>query len=121
VLIGIKRIYDKPSIKDGMRILVDRLWPRGVRKDSALIDKWEKDVAPSDKLRKWFNHDPNKWEEFKKRYRKELESNPALERLIKEVEQHDVTLIYSAKDDKHNNAIVLEEIINERLKKEAQK
>ncbi len=111
MLLGIKRIYEKNSITDGKRILVDRLWPRGVRKDSALIDEWIKDVAPSDKLRKWFGHNPKRWREFKRRYIKELKNNPAFKKLLKEAQESDITLIYSAKDEKHNNAVVLAELI----------
>jgi len=104
----IKRIYDAPDKKDGRRILVDRLWPRGVAKEKAKVDLWLKEIAPSDELRKWFAHDPTKWEEFKKRYAKELE---AKQDLVKEVEQttkkETVTLLYSAKDTEHNNAVAL--------------
>ena len=104
----IKRIYDAPDKKDGRRILVDRLWPRGLAKEKAKVDLWLKEIAPSDELRKWFAHDPTKWEEFKKRYAKELE---AKQDLVKEVEQttkkETVTLLYSAKDTEHNNAVAL--------------
>ncbi len=107
MLLGIKRVYDKASISDGKRILIDRLWPRGVKKSTANIDFWLKDVAPSDELRKWFDHDPEKWEEFKRRYEDELKSNKAFEELKKLVHENDVTLIYAAKDEKYNNAQVL--------------
>jgi len=113
MLLGIKRIYDKAEITDGKRILIDRLWPRGVRKSTANIDMWLKDVAPSDDLRKWFSHDPSKWEEFKKRYKKELEKNPALQQLLDIIRKSDVTLIYASKDTEHNNAVVLKEVIEE--------
>ncbi len=111
MLLGIKRIYDKAEITDGKRILIDRLWPRGVRKSTANIDMWLKDVAPSDDLRKWFSHDPSKWEEFKIRYKKELERNPALQQLLDIIRKSDVTLVYAAKDTEHNNAVVLKEVI----------
>ncbi len=115
MLIGLKRIYDKPSITDGKRVLIDRLWPRGVKKSTANIDLWMKNIAPSDELRQWFNHEPDKWEAFEKKYRKELEGNKHLLELISMVRSTDVTLLYAAKDTKHNNAVVLERIINERL------
>ncbi len=107
MLIGIKRVYDKPAVSDGKRILVDRLWPRGVKKSTANVDLWLKEIAPSNELRKWFSHDPEKWEEFKKRYEKELVNNKTLGELRKIVNETDVTLIYGARDEKHNNALVL--------------
>ncbi len=107
MLIGIKRVYDKPAVSDGKRILVDRLWPRGVKKSTANVDLWLKEIAPSNELRKWFSHDPKKWEEFKKRYEKELANNKTLGELRKIVNETDVTLIYGARDEKHNNALVL--------------
>lgn len=115
MLIGLKRIYDKPSITDGKRVLIDRLWPRGVKKSTANIDLWMKNIAPSDELRQWFNHEPDKWEAFEKKYRKELEGNKHLLELISMVRSTDVTLLYASKDTKRNNAVVLEKIIKERL------
>jgi uncharacterized protein YeaO (DUF488 family) len=115
MLLGIKRIYDKVEVTDGTRILVDRLWPRGVKKSTAHIDKWVKEIAPSNELRLWFNHDPMKWEEFKKKYEKELEGNKALEELIGLARAGDITLIYAAQDTEHNNAVVLSEMISSRL------
>lgn len=115
MLIGLKRIYDKPSITDGKRVLIDRLWPRGVKKSTANIDLWMKNIAPSDELRQWFNHEPDKWEAFEKKYRKELEGNKHLLELISMVRSTDVTLLYASKDTKRNNAVVLEKIIKERF------
>jgi uncharacterized protein YeaO (DUF488 family) len=114
-MIKVKRIYDAPAATDGRRVLVDRLWPRGVSKEKAKIDVWLKDVAPSDSLRRWFAHDPDKWPEFRKRYRDELESAAGrlteLRRLSKE---GPVTLVFAAKDEKRNNAIVLKSILEGR-------
>ncbi len=116
MLLGIKRIYDKAEIIDGKRILVDRLWPRGVKKSTANLDLWLRDIAPSNELRKWFNHEPEKWEEFKKRYKREIEKNPALDQLLGNVNDFDVTLIYAAKDTENNDAVVLKEVIESKLK-----
>jgi uncharacterized protein YeaO (DUF488 family) len=108
----IKRVYDSPSKEDGKRILVDRLWPRGITKDKASIDEWLKDIAPSNELRRWFSHDPSKWNEFKKRYRKELQNKPALlEQVKKEVKIKNVTFVFSARDTRYNNAVALKEIL----------
>ena len=99
--------------KDGFRILVDRLWPRGISKQKAHVDLWLKEIAPSDKLRKWFSHDPKKWSSFKSKYTKELQNNSLLQ-IIKRLEKENkvLTLLYSAKDSEHNNAVVLYEILN---------
>ncbi len=103
-----KRIYDKPEEEDGVRILVDRLWPRGLSKSKARIDEWLKDIAPSTSLRRWFNHDPKKWEIFKHRYGEELErKQEAIERLLQYVEKSPLTLLYAARDDRHNHAEAL--------------
>ena len=112
-MIKIKRAYEKPSKDDGYRILVDRLWPRGVTKNKARIDLWLKEVSPSNELRKWFSHDLEKWNEFKKRYRIELKKKKELLQKIKEVEKESkiVTLVYAAKDDVHNNAVFLLEVL----------
>lgn len=108
--IKIKRIYEKPRQDDGRRILVDRVWPRGVKKEQAHIDLWLKDIAPSTELRKWFGHDPDKWLEFRKRYRAELRRNRAAVRQLKqELDKGPVTLVYSARDEAHNQAVVLRE------------
>ena len=106
--IAIKRVYQEPDPADGFRILVDRLWPRGHSKERAKIDLWLKDIAPSTELRKWFNHDPAKWTEFQKRYKQELKSKGDLLDAIKEkLHQGPVTLLYGAKDEAHNEAVVL--------------
>jgi uncharacterized protein YeaO (DUF488 family) len=109
-MIKIKRIYDPASSGDGKRIYIDRLWPRGMKKEEVKIDEWLKEISPSDALRKWFGHDPSKYEEFKKRYLKELEKHlESLERIRKEAKKETVTLLFSAKDVEHNNATVLKE------------
>jgi uncharacterized protein YeaO (DUF488 family) len=111
-MLKIKRIYDPVSLDDGKRILIDRLWPRGVKKEDAKIDEWLKNIAPSDELRKWFAHDPRKWKEFKERYKKELkDKGEIMERLKKEVKQKNVTFLYSARDEEHNNAVALVETL----------
>jgi len=108
-MIRIKRAYEKPTEDDGYRILVDRLWPRGVAKNKAKIDLWLKQVSPSNELRKWFSHDSEKWNEFKKKYHSELKSEKISLQKIKQIEKENkiITLVYAAKDDRHNNAIVL--------------
>lgn len=110
-MIKIKRIYSDPAKDDGFRMLVDRLWPRGVSKEKAKIDLWLKDIAPSDSLRKWFNHDPAKWDEFKRKYFRELDENK--DRINQVFKKHKgiITLLYAAKDDEHNNAEALKEYI----------
>ncbi len=111
-MIKIKRIYDPVSEDDGKRILVDRLWPRGVKKEDVGIDEWLKDIAPGDGLRKWFSHDLSKWQEFKKRYQRELKDKSELiEKLKKEAKRGKVTLLFAAKDVEHNNAVVMKEVI----------
>jgi uncharacterized protein YeaO (DUF488 family) len=106
--IKIKRIYETPEKEDGFRILVDRLWPRGFTKERAAVDLWLKEIAPSTALRKWFNHIPEKWEEFKKRYRSEIRENKEALSLLKEqIKKGNVTLLYAAKDEEHNDAIIL--------------
>ena len=108
--IKIKRVYEPPVKDDGIRVLVDRLWPRGLTKEKASVDLWLKDIAPSTELRKWFGHDPNKWEEFKKQYLSELKGNSEQIWLLKqEMEKGVVTLVYGAKDEEHNEALVLQE------------
>ncbi len=114
-MIEVKRAYEEPQKKDGLRILVDRIWPRGVKKEKAAIDDWVKDIAPSSKLRKWFSHDPEKWPEFKKRYFKELDEKTELvQKIVEMAKDEPVTLIYSAKDPEHNNAVVLKEYVTAR-------
>ena len=106
--VHIKRVYDEPAPDDGERILIDRLWPRGLTKERADIALWLKDIAPSTALRKWFNHDPDKWDEFKKRYRDELDANTVVTaRLIHELSSKKAMLVYSAHDEVHNDAVVL--------------
>jgi len=113
-MVKIKRVYDQPEKGDGKRVLVDRLWPRGMKKEDAGLDLWLKDIAPSNELRKWFSHDLSKWQEFRKRYRKELKGKPGMiEDLKKEVRRGTVTLLYAAKDSDRNNAVVLKEMIEE--------
>ncbi|MHB8909794.1 MAG: DUF488 domain-containing protein [Syntrophales bacterium] len=111
-MVKIKRVYDPTSPGDGKRILVDRLWPRGVKKENAAIDEWLKDIAPSAELRKWFGHDPARWHDFRNRYKAELkEQSEVVERLRKEAQTRTVTLLFAARDAEHNNAVVLNEII----------
>lgn len=106
--IKLKRAYEPPEPTDGKRILVERLWPRGLTKEKAHVDLWLKDIAPTTDLRKWFDHDPEKWTEFKKRYRAELKKNDAQVALLKQaIGKHPATLVYGAKDEEHNAAIVL--------------
>lgn len=110
--VQVKRIYEYYSAGDGYRILVDRLWPRGIKKDTGLVDLWLKKIAPSTELLKWFQHDPQKWNEFKWRYYKELDTNEEnLQPLLSAIEEHDVTLLYSARDKQHNQAVALLEYI----------
>jgi uncharacterized protein YeaO (DUF488 family) len=108
--IKIKRVYEQPDKDDGRRILVDRLWPHGLTKEKASVDLWLKDIAPSTELRKWYGHDPDKWEEFKERYLSELKGNSEQIWLLKqEMEKGVVTLVYGAKDEEHNEAVVIQE------------
>ncbi|SCX40852.1 DUF488 domain-containing protein [Nitrosospira sp. Nsp1] len=110
--IGIKRVYEPPEKEDGVRILVDRLWPRGLTKEKASVDIWLKEIAPSTNLRKWFAHDHDKWTEFKTRYRAELKENDKQVALLKEqVKKGKVTLMYGAKDEECNEAVVLQEFL----------
>lgn len=110
--IQIKRIYEPPDRNDGYRILVDRLWPRGVKKENAQIDIWLKEVAPSTELRKWFNHDPEKWAEFTRKYNAELHNSAFTKELIDLVQRHKkTTLLYSAHDVLHNQAQVLQQYL----------
>jgi len=118
-MLRVKRVYESKEAGDGVRILVDRLWPRGLRSAEAGIDEWMKDVAPSDELRKWFAHDPEKWPEFKRKYTEELaapEKAALLKRIAKSAASGNVTLVYAAKDTEHNNARVLEELIAKAMK-----
>ncbi len=117
--IAIKRVYDKPGPEDGRRILVDRLWPRGLRKEEARIDYWVRDISPSSKLRKWYGHDPAKWEEFKERYFAELgRAAEGVERLRKDLAESPVTFVYSYTEQVINNAAALKLYLENRSKKE---
>jgi uncharacterized protein YeaO (DUF488 family) len=111
----IKRAYEKAERQDGLRVLVDRLWPRGMKRDEAQIDLWLKDAAPSAPLRKWFNHEPDKWEEFKKRYFEELAANDSMLEPIRRAKA--VTLVYGSKEERYNNAAALMEYLSGRSKK----
>ena len=115
-MVKIKRVYDKPSRDDGKRILIDRLWPRGLRKEEARIDEWLKEVAPSNELRKWFNHDPDKWEEFKKRFFAELEGRQDMvDGIIGSARKGTVTLLFGSKEERFNNAVALQEYVDSRI------
>lgn len=107
----IKRAYAPAGDGDGMRVLIDRLWPRGLSKSKARIDLWLKDVAPSAELRRWFDHDPKKWEAFQRKYAQELKGSAALDELRRLVRQRRVTLLFAARDEEHNNAVVLQRIL----------
>lgn len=112
--VGIKRIYDAPASTDGIRVLVDRIWPRGVSKESATLDLWLKDIAPSTELRKWFGHNPERFEQFSDRYRKELEANTDVVNELRHLADHNyVTLLYAARGSRANHAIVLAEFLDE--------
>jgi uncharacterized protein YeaO (DUF488 family) len=111
-MIGIKRVYDPRAEIDGFRILIDRLWPRGIRKEEAQVDLWLKDIAPSTGLRQWFGHEPEKWPEFQQRYFRELDAKKRLIDLIREKSARgNVTLLYGARNEKFNNAVSLREYI----------
>ncbi|HQZ33391.1 MAG TPA: DUF488 domain-containing protein [Ilumatobacteraceae bacterium] len=117
--IWIRRAYDPPSVIDGSRVLVDRLWPRGVSKDHLHIDAWARELAPTDELRKWFGHDPSRWGEFRDRYRDELDAHTGAAAtefadLVERVASGRVTLVFGAHDARHNNAVVLRDYLRER-------
>lgn len=115
-MIRVKRVYDPHEPDDGSRFLVDRLWPRGMKKENLMIDGWLKDVAPSDALRRWFGHAPDKWKEFCPRYEAELEANSAAWRFLLDMaRKQDITLLYSAHDIEHNNAVALRAFLEKRL------
>ena len=119
-MLKIKRAYEPPEPVDGRRLLVERLWPRGVKKEALAADAWVKDVAPSTELRKWFGHRPERWEEFRRRYRDELAANPeAWAPILDAAKRGPVTLLYSAHDIEHNGALVLREYLAERGKRPA--
>lgn len=113
--IEVQRVYDKP-LHRGRRFLVDRLWPRGVRKEDLPLAGWLKDVAPSDRLRRWFGHDPERWREFSRRYREELDDHPeAWQPLLDAARRGHLVLLYGAKDEEHNNAVALRQYLERRL------
>jgi len=117
-MLKVKRVYEKPSAADGERFLVDRLWPRGLKKQDAHLKAWLRDLAPSDDLRHWFSHDPQRWEEFQQRYVEELEDSKKtsqIEDLLERVRQGTATLVFAAKDEEKNNAVVLKHYLEKRL------
>ena len=110
--IRLKRAHEPPAPDDGARVLIDRLWPRGVKKEDAAIDEWIKEIAPSTALRKWFGHDPERWQEFCRRYQSEIREHPdELERLRALAQRGRITLVYSAHDEAHNDAVVLKDLL----------
>lgn len=114
-VIQLKRAYEQPSAADGRRVLVERLWPRGLTKAKAKIDDWLKDIAPSAALRKWYGHDVAKWPEFKKRYRAELRGNRELVKQLRDwAKEGTITLVYAARDEEHNSALVLKQLLERR-------
>jgi len=120
VQVQLKRIYEPPQKSDGYRVLVDRVWPRGLSKDAAQIDLWMKDIAPSTALRKWFNHDPARWVGFQEKYRAELhELGDKLDELRARAKKEPVTLLYGAKDTEHNQAVVLRDVLAEKRSRSA--
>lgn len=113
----LKRVYEKPDPDDGIRFLVERLWPRGIAKTALPMEAWLKDAAPSDELRKWFAHDPAKWEEFQRKYFAELETRPeSWQPILNSARKHAVTLLYSSRDEEHNNAVALHRFVEKKLK-----
>lgn len=110
--VRLKRPYEPPAASDGTRVLIDRLWPRGVRKDAAALDLWLKDIGPSTELRKWFGHEPSRWAEFRRRYADEIAQKPQLLTQLRDIARQGVlTMVYSAHDEQHNDALVLQELI----------
>ena len=110
--VRLKRAYEPPAASDGTRVLIDRLWPRGVRKDAAALDLWLKDIGPSTELRKWFGHEPSRWAEFRRRYADEIAQKPQLLAQLRDIARQGVlTMVYSAHDEQHNDALVLQELI----------
>jgi uncharacterized protein YeaO (DUF488 family) len=117
-MLRVKRVYEPPTRSDGYRVLVDRLWPRGLSKERAAIDEWMKDVAPSARLRQWFGHDPDKWPEFQRRYRRELRTRADdIGHIAKRASRGTVTLVYAARDEAHNDAVVLAAVVRARLRR----
>ena len=116
-MVKIRRVFNKAILNNETRVLVDRFWPRGIKKSSHKIDLWLKNIGPSNELRKWFSHDPKKWIEFKRRYKEELKTNKELLKLLRLARMDDnVVLVYSSRDEKHNNAVVLLQIVEKKLK-----
>ena len=121
-MVRIKRAYEEPARSDGQRVLVDRLWPRGVKKDALRLDRWAKELAPSPALRQWFGHDPERFREFARRYHAELRHEPAgslLAELTQRAARGTVTLVYGARDQEHNGAVVLRDVISDLLRGQA--
>jgi uncharacterized protein YeaO (DUF488 family) len=117
VVIKVERIYNNPRGNKTFRILVDRLWPRGLSKANVKVDLWQKDIAPSNSLRKWFSHDENKWNDFKARYFKELEKNSEpVNTILDKINEGPITLLYGSKEEKYNNAIALKEYLEEKIR-----
>src|SRR6185437_7270490 len=115
--IRLKRAYEAPAKSDGTRVLVDRLWPRGVRKEAAAVDHWFRDLAPSTELRQWFGHDVGRWREFQRRYAAELKHHAELlDELLRLVREGTLTLVFAARDEEHNDAVVLKQVLLERAK-----
>jgi uncharacterized protein YeaO (DUF488 family) len=115
-MLSLKRVYDDHDVDDGARYLVERLWPRGMKKEDLVMEAWLKEVAPSTELRRWFGHDPAKWEEFERRYRAELDEHPeAWKPLVDASRKGKVTLLYSARDTEHNNALVLKSYLEKQM------
>lgn len=114
-MITISRVYDKSAAKGGYRILVDRLWPRGVTKENLRLDKWMREIAPSDELRKWYSHDPQKWNEFQTRYFRELDNNPLADELLDICRKKDAVFLYSTKVEDINNAVALKKYVEGHL------
>ena len=114
--IAVKRIYEDPAATDGCRVLVDRLWPRGLSKERAALDHWFRDVAPSNELRRWYGHDPDKWDEFRRRYRAELDADPSVLDPLRQLMEKEktVTLLFSSRNETRNNAVALAEILREK-------
>ncbi len=121
-MLKVKRVYERKEAGDGKRILVDRLWPRGLRAEDAAVDEWRKDLSPSEELRKWFEHEAEKWDEFRRQYKAELsapEKHKVLERIAAEASLANVTIVYGARETRYNNARVIEEIVNHLMKEKS--
>lgn len=115
--LAVKRIYEPASPRDGFRVLVDRLWPRGLKKQDARVDLWVRELAPSTRLRQWYQHDPEKWPEFRRRYFAELDEHPeAVQELVSRARRGRVTLVFSSKEERLNNAVAMQEYLKRRLR-----